>query len=321
MGAIAAQAAGTRRGTRRGSPARHVGAQPSCAFQEGGLDLELASAHGVTCLARVESRAPLRVLRTIRADPTLPGMAEIPLVHLGGGLLEGEHLRVTVAVRAGALARFTTVGATHLYPMPGGGQARQDVHLEVEVGGLAEWLPEPLIPHAGARYRQQVVLTAHAGARIFFAETLVAGRHDGEAFAFAHLRLRTELRAATGELLAVDALTLEPASSPCALPGAFGPYRALGSALLVTGPGEIEALERILTLLPFLAPAGAAAAAGGEDAPPLLGGCSRLPGGAGLAVRLLGRGGAEAVRGLHDVWRAWRQAVFGAAPDPSRSSW
>lgn len=299
---------------------------------EGYLELVLAPPGGVgrvdgvdglggfTRLARLSSRAPLRVLRAIHPDPTLPGLAGIPIVHLGGGLLAGERLRLNITVQGGAQAHFTAPGATHLYPMPDGGMAQQDLRLEVGQGALAEWLPYPLIPHANTCYRQQATLVVHLDARLFFAESLVAGRHEGEAFSFVRLENRTEVRTPAGDLLAADALVLEPGVLPCTAPGAFGPYRALGNVLLITEAHGIEPLAKALSSLPGFTPGLGerrnAEAVGLSGAPPLLAGFSRLPGTSGLTVRLLGKGGAQVGDAIRRLWRCWRRCVVGQqAPD------
>ncbi len=329
------------------------------------LELALACVGGATRLVRCASRAPLRVFRAVK--PAGPGAAggfgadgagagvggaggvtagagrpdwlvEVPIVHLGGGLLPGESLNVAVRVGAGAAARFTGVGATHLHPPPegAGGQAAQvRLALEVEAGALAEWVPEPLVPHAGARYRQVATVVLHPGASLFYAESLVVGRSEEEAFSWDELVLRTKIVAPDRTLLAVDALRLAPRPgtregfSPGLLPGAppnrstdwasFGGYRALAGVLVVAEGALLDRLETALGDL-FAGPSRGEAGAHAPWPPPasayparsgVLGGMSRLPGGAGLAVRLLAPGGGAAMAAIGVIlarWhRLWRQ--------------
>ncbi len=322
------------------------------------LELALASIGGATRLVRCVSRAPLRVFRLVKT--TGPGGAggagargpvEVPLVHLGGGLLPGESLDVVVRVGAGAAARFTSVGATHLYPPPagaGGAPAELRVALEVEAGALVEWVPEPLVPHAGARYRQRSTVLLHPKASLFYADCLVAGRNEEEAFSWDELALRTEIAAPDGSLQAVDALRLAPrrgaarglSPGPPAgpLPGpqpglaSFASRRALASVLMVADGAILDRLAADLAALLHGPAAGdansrspAANPSAGLQAPlaraGVLGGVSRLPGGVGLSIRLLAPGGGAAVAAVRAVLACWEEGVLPGRTEegPSRT--
>ena len=83
-------------------------------------------------------------------------MAVAHLHNLSGGVLGGDQLALAVTVEAQAQAQVTTTGRdTRVYRHRPGPDATQRTSLRVGAGGLLEYLPDTLIPYAGARYRQQ----------------------------------------------------------------------------------------------------------------------------------------------------------------------
>src|SRR5918994_5717378 len=180
-----------------------------------------------TVLRVCEQRPPLKV---VRAFPTDDGGALVHLHNLSGGVLGDDLLELSVEVGPAAVAQLTSTGATRLYRSRHGARAaRQLTRLSVGTGGLLEYLPDPLIPFAGSRYRQETTVELAAGAGLFWWETVAPGREArGELFAYERLRLKTDI-AADGTPVALERFELEPARRPLDSPLRLGPYRYLSS--------------------------------------------------------------------------------------------
>src|SRR5439155_4595310 len=140
-------------------------------------------------------------------------------------------------------AHLTTPSATRLLRMDGSG-ARQDIELVLAEGAYVELLPEPVIPHAGARFEQRVEVELAAGAALVAAETLAPGRlARGERFAYERLLLSMRI-SQSGHEHCVDTLLLEPRRRSPASRGLLGGFAYLAT-LLAVAPGRPELAERL----------------------------------------------------------------------------
>ena len=116
----------------------------------------------LTQLATCEQQQPLQV---IRAFPLAYGGALVHLHNLSGGILGGDLLTLEIEVGADAYAQLTSTSATRLYRCrPAAPMARQTMTVQVHSNGLLEYVPDPLIPFAGARYQQQTQIDLADGA-------------------------------------------------------------------------------------------------------------------------------------------------------------
>ena len=176
-----------------------------------------------TVLASAEQRAPLAVVRAFALDG---GGALVHLHNLSGGVLGGDRLRLELEVGPGAWAQVTTTGATRVYrTLPSAETPIETRVARVASGGLLEYLPDPLIPFAGVRYRQETRIDLEPEAGLFWWETVAPGRAArGEIFGYERLDLRLEIRAG-GRLAAMERARLEPRQRPLDSPARLGPYR------------------------------------------------------------------------------------------------
>ena len=126
--------------------------RPDTALTEraGGGLLELVAdvaPDGRTYLSRRSQRFPLRLTTPLYLDPSQPSMAFLYVQNPTGGLFEDDDHKIALDVRSGALVHLTTQSASKLYRADRG-CARQRVTLAVAEGAFAEYVPDPLIPHA-----------------------------------------------------------------------------------------------------------------------------------------------------------------------------
>ncbi len=194
----------------------------------------------------VEMDGPLRTIvdvlghhppmRMVRAFPQADGSALVHLHNVSGGVLGGDRLEVTAVVGAGARAMLTTTGATRIYRHRAGRpDARQITSFAVAPGALLEYLPDALIPFAGARYCQSTHVTLEGDAGLFVWEILSPGREArGEVFAYERLLLETEITA-DGQPIAYEKMDVMPARRALNSPARLGRYRSLATFFVCRG--------------------------------------------------------------------------------------
>src|SRR5258708_1796448 len=141
-----------------------------------------------TRMLRSDQRPPLKV---IRAFPQADGGTLVHLHNISGGVLGGDHLELEVEVGPQACVQLTSTSATRVYrSRPDMPSAQQLTRVHVQSGGLLEYLPDPLIPFAGARYRQQTEIQLEENAGLCWWEILAPGRvASGERFAYEQLQI------------------------------------------------------------------------------------------------------------------------------------
>jgi urease accessory protein len=163
--------------------------------------------------------------RVVRAFPREDRSSLVHLHNVSGGVLSADRLRLSIDVGPGASAQVTTTGATRLYRHRGGlADSCQQVEIRLAEGAQLEYLPDPIIPFAGARHRQRTSVALADRSVLLWWETLAPGRQAmGETFAFDYLRIQAEVRTAARPLLIED-LILNPATRSLTSAARLGPY-------------------------------------------------------------------------------------------------
>lgn len=136
------------------------------------------------------------------------------LVHLhnvSGGVVAGDQLALNVDIAAGAIAQITTTGATRLYRHRAGSEdSEQRTEISIGEAALLEYLPDPIIPYAGARHIQRTEIRLAPASMLFWWEVLAPGRQAaGERFAFDRLGLQTRIMSET-RLVLCENFLIEP---------------------------------------------------------------------------------------------------------------
>ena len=252
----------------------------------------------------VDTVAQTPPLRMIRAFALADGGALVHLHNVSGGVLGGDDLRVRVEVGADARAQVTTTGATRVYRhRPGLPDAVQQTTFSVGAGGLLEYLPDPLIPYAGARYRQVTRCDLAGDGGLFAWDVVTPGREaSGERFAYAALALESVVTV-DGVPVAWEKIALPPAAASLATPAALGGYRSFATLLMCRGgqaPAAWLALEKSLAAL-----ADELTVAG-----EVVWGASTLAAD-GVVVRGLARDARRLTATLPLFWRAGKHALYG----------
>lgn len=258
---------------------------------DGMLDLQFAPVAGLTRLVHTTHRMPMQVQRAQYRDTRYPEMATVPLLMIGGGVLQGDRIRQSVQLASGAHAHLMTPAATKVYRMERG-YAAHDTALMIADGAVLEYLPAPIIAQHGARYAQRITIIAAPAATVLCGEVLIPGRIAmGERGVYDAIALITERRdAPDGRLRWRDALVIEPAALP-------------------SGAGETETIGTLFALAPITANAVHAALAAEPAMYPTHWGTSDLPD-TGIIVRIAGEN-SHAVQVAHAaVWRCIRSLAL-----------
>ena len=161
----------------------------------------------------------------MRAFPQSNGSVLVHLHNVSGGVLAGDRLALDIEVEGGAAAQITTTGATRLYRhRAGAADSEHSVRISVGEAGLLEYLPDAIIPYAGARYTQRTEIRLAPHAALFWWEVLAPGRlAAGERFAFDRLRLESRVSSGTRPLLRENFI-IEPAERPLAVTARMRQY-------------------------------------------------------------------------------------------------
>ncbi len=178
-------------------------------------------ADGSTGLADLYQAAPLRVLRP---RPLEAQVAEAVIANVGGGLVGGDRLDITVAAEARAHALITTQAAEKVYRSLGANVTAR-TQISVAADAVLEWLPQEAILFDGARLDRQTRVDVAPGGKLLAAESLVFGRSArGERFARGYLaeawRVSRGGRAVWADALVLDGNPLAVIDHPAGLAGA-----------------------------------------------------------------------------------------------------
>lgn len=187
--------------------------------------LRFAPCAGRTSAVGLRAEAPIKVLQPRHAGPA----AWACLSSLGGGLVDGDALALSVEAEPDAQAALTTQASTKVYP--GSSSLRLDAAIDERA--LLVVAPDPLVCYAGARYHQSQIFDLAPHSSLAVIDWLTSGRAArGERWNFSSYEARLLVRRAGRELL-VDALRLDPEAGP--LPARLGRWNLLGLAF-ICGP-------------------------------------------------------------------------------------
>jgi urease accessory protein len=241
--------------------------------------LSFERAGAATVVSAAYATSPLRLLTPQNHGPSAWAYTST----LGGGLVDGDRVRLRISVAEGARAFVSSQGPTRVYRSPHG--CENETAVEVASGGALVLAPDPTTCFAGARFRQRIDVDLADGASVALWDVLAAGRiARGERWALDRCSLALAARHERRTFLD-ERWLLDPA------------HGGLRSRL-----GRFEALATVLVAGPLFATLGARWRAGLDSQPPsarasLVESASALEGGA-LVVRLAGASVEELLRAL-----------------------
>jgi len=180
------------------------------------------------------------------------GAVRAAFVPTQAGPLAGDHDRVRIVVRSGAVLIVEPVAAT--LALPGAARTLLELDAVVEPGGRLVLDEAPLIVAAGADVERRMTLTLGAGAVAALRETVILGR-DGERPGTLVSSLRATL---DGRALLHDGLRLRDGDAHVALPPGHRVLTTISLLGLRPDPGrDVLALEGPGALARFSSPSNA----------------------------------------------------------------
>jgi urease accessory protein len=272
------------------------------------LRFALDAATQTSVLAECSSEPPLKVVRAFTLED---GAALVHLHNVSGGLLADDRLAVSVILQENAKVQLTTTGATRIYrARKEAGPATQTTEISLGPNAFLEYLPDPIIPFASARYCQRTNIRLAPGAGLFWWEILAPGREaHGELFAYDSVEMKADLTAGA-RLLACERVRLQPRKYPPSSPARLGPYRYWATFYICRvglETGKWLAIEdRLREVASELSRPGE-----------VLWGVSTLVA-HGLVCRGVVLRGRDVLFGLHQLWRAAKLALYGREAVPPR---
>ncbi|WP_256300903.1 urease accessory protein UreD [Haloarchaeobius salinus] len=267
--------------------------------KEGVLELRFAPTAAGTRLVHDYARVPFHVSGTLGHDPH-PDAETVFVQSPTGGIAQGDRLDVTVEVEGDAVAHVSTGAATKVQSMSCN-YAAAETRLEVGTGGHLDYVPEPTIVNADARYCNELSLTLEDGATAVVGDVVVPGRlARGERFAFERYLSRLTVTGPDG-LLVTDTTHLAPGERDPTVAGVLDEFEVYGTLYVLAPNRDTAAMSDAIH----------AAVDDGEACA----GAAELPNGAGVSVRALA-GRSETVQAaLHLAWdRARRTLLDAPAP-------
>lgn len=147
-------------------------------------------ADGTPIIAQQSFRAPIHLSKS-HIDQ---GHLVQSIVNPTAGFFDGDKLESDIEVAAAAKLVLSTPSASRVYRTRSGKAAVSDQQFRVEQNASLEWIPEPFIPHAGARYSQRTQIHLHPTASLLFFDWIAPGRVAmGEIFAYQEIRWELDL--------------------------------------------------------------------------------------------------------------------------------
>jgi urease accessory protein len=274
------------------------------------LELRLVrDQRGRTRIAVLRQHFPQRVTVPMYLDPDGPGSAMLCVQNPTGGVFPGDRLRTRMRLDEGAGLLLTAQSATQVHAGHRTGQeAAQEYELHLGEGSVLEHAARTTVPHARSGYRQRTRIRLAEGSVYLGWDSVAAGRvGHGERFAFHRFRADCTVEYA-GAVLSRDTVRLEPGRRDPGRPGLLAGHDLLCTVLLLA-PGRPAELDRLHERL--------RARLDGPGAT-VSGAVSPLPGGCGLALRLLARRAPALAGALASVWTAARAELLGRYRLPER---
>lgn len=245
--------------------------------------------------------APLLVQQALYFDEAMPELPIVPIISVGGGILQGDRYKIDITVEEGACAQVTTQSASRVHQMDAN-YASQHQMVTLESGTYLEYLPDFTILYRDSRFINQTDIVIAEDATLLYGEMILAGRkhhHVDERFGFDLLSMAVSARRPDGRKLFAEKLLVEKGDPTIDYPAVMKGFDAFANIMCLTPP---EVAARIKARFETHFP---------DEARRAVSGVCRLPNAAGLMLRVVGVETYDVRREVHRFWKVVREEARG----------
>ena len=218
--------------------ARHDGASKPVDGEPGAGRVNLSRVVGQTVVTRLWATSPLKLFVPRQRQRS----AWIITSNFGGGLVEGDHIDLTLHVGPGAIGYVGTQAATKVYRSEKNLGVTQVMRASIADQGLLVLAPDPVTCFAGAIYDQNQHFDLSGSGSLILIDWITAGRvAHGERWSLDRYRCRNDIYL-DGVHQYGDATVLDRTFGPIGALFRTGPYNCLATLVLVGD--QVESLAR-----------------------------------------------------------------------------
>lgn len=226
------------------------------------------------------------------------GTAYAMLLNPTGGVLGGDFLSTRIRLAEGARACLTTPSATRVYRALRHSSV-QETQIEIGEGAALELLPDHVIPHAGASFRQLLCVELACTGRAILFDSFAAGRiAHGERWLLRDFDSRTEVFLA-GKPVFLNRTLIEPHVRPLSPDCGTTEFHYVATAFFVGG--DFNAWKELLLALHSVL----------SEQPGIYAGASLLAR-HGCVARFLARTASDLAETNAALWSAARPLLLGS---------
>jgi len=267
----------------------------------GELRLGFSLRNGRSILSDLYRVTPLLVQRALYWDEAMPELPICSIISVVAGFLQSNRYHIDIRVEEGACAHVTSQSANRIHQMDAN-YASQHQSVRVESGAYLEYLPDFTIAYRDSRFINQSDIVVAEDATLLYGEMLLAGRkhhHPEEHFGLDLLSVAVAVRRPGGRKIFAEKILIEKGDTGVDEAAVMGGFDAFANIMCLTPPEVATRIrDRFETCFPE-APRRAAA------------GVSRLPNGAGLMLRAVGRETYDVREQVRRFWRIVREEARG----------
>jgi urease accessory protein len=186
---------------------------------------------GKSRLTTAYANTPLKLL----APKTHTTTCHVVLSNYGGGFVSGDVVHISMQCEANTKVCLGTQANTRVYRATNEDWSSQVVAGTVDRDALAVVCQDPLVLHAGAKFRQEQNWSLHEDSSVLLTDWLASGRHEtGERFEFSAFESTIRIEV-DGSPVMLDRFSLNADQSPSLGGSPMGPFDQM-LAIYAYGP-------------------------------------------------------------------------------------
>jgi urease accessory protein len=242
-------------------------------------------------------KVPLCIKRAMYLEETCPEMAYVYIISPSGGVLQGDRYRTDINLTNSAKAHVTTQSATRIYRM-NKNFGTQIINLEVDKDCYLEYIPDQIIPFRDSRFYQITNIRVHDEGTCVYSEILTPGRvASKEAFEYDICYMKVKSVNQKENLRLIDIAKVQPKKENVKSFGILNTYDMLGNIYILTPKEKINQIQsEVLEIF--------------DNVKSVIGGCTKLPDGNGLLIRVLGSFVDDLKNIIYSIVRIVRENVL-----------